>query len=41
MVEIALKGGQLYFSKDLDAITTKEELSAFYGGIVYDDYDKT
>jgi len=40
MVEIVLEGGQLYFSKDLDAITTKEELSSFYGGIVYDGYNK-
>jgi len=40
IVEIELKGEQLFFSKDLDAITTKEELSSFYGGIVYDGYDK-
>lgn len=40
MVEIELRGEQLFFSRDLDAITTKEELSAFYGGIAYDGYDK-
>lgn len=39
-VEIHLRGDQLWFSKDLDAITTKEELSSFYGGLVYADYDK-
>jgi len=39
-VEIELQGEQLFFSKDLDAITTKEELASFYGGIEYDGYDK-
>ncbi len=40
IVEIALEGDQLYFSKDLDAITTKEPLSSFYGGLEYDGYDE-
>lgn len=39
-VEITLHGDQLYFSKDLDGITTKEELASFYGGLTYSDYDK-
>jgi len=40
MVEIELRGDQLFFSKDMDAITTKEPLASFYGGMVYEDYDK-
>lgn len=39
-VEIVLEGDQLYFSKDYDAITTKEALSSFYGALAYDGYDK-
>ncbi|WP_298397032.1 nucleotide synthetase [Sphingobium sp.] len=39
MIEIALIGDQLFFSKDYDAITTKEPLSSFYGGLTYEDYD--
>ncbi len=39
-VEIHLSGDQLWFSRDLDAITTKEELSSFYGGLAYHDYDR-
>jgi hypothetical protein len=40
LVEIVLHGDQLFFSKEMDGITTKEELASFYGGIVYGDYDK-
>lgn len=40
-VTIVLKGDQLYLSKDYEAITTKEELSSYYGGLTYLDYDKT
>lgn len=39
MVEIVLNGDQLYFSQALDAITTKEPLSSYYGGLEYDGYD--
>ncbi|GFE73769.1 MULTISPECIES: nucleotide synthetase [Novosphingobium] len=39
-VEIELVGDQLYFSKEWDAITTKEALSSYYGGLEYDKYDK-
>ena len=38
-VEIVLEGDQLYFSKEFDAITTKETLSSFYGNLVYGAYD--
>lgn len=38
IVEIILKGDQLYFSKLNDAITTKDELAFYYGGIEYEDY---
>ncbi|PHQ64341.1 MAG: hypothetical protein COC10_01455 [Sphingobium sp.] len=40
IVEITLIGDQLFFSKDYDAITTKEPLASFYGGLTYDDYDR-
>jgi hypothetical protein len=40
VVEIALQGDQLYFSQELDAITTKEVLTSYYGGLEYDDYDE-
>lgn len=40
VVQIVLHGEQLFFSKQMDGITTKEELAAFYGGIAYGDYDK-
>jgi hypothetical protein len=40
VVEITLHGDQLFFSKELDGITTKEELSSFYGALEYDGYDK-
>lgn len=40
VVEITLHGDQLYFSKHMDAVTTKEELSHFYGGLEYDGYDE-
>jgi hypothetical protein len=40
VVEVALLGDQVYFSNELDAITTKEALSSFYGGLEYDDYDE-
>jgi len=40
VVEIALQGEQLYFSKDMDAITTKEPLAALYGGLEYDGYEE-
>lgn len=39
-VEIELVGDQLYFSKQWDAITTKEALSSFYGGLEYSKYDE-
>lgn len=41
IVEIVLNGDQLYFSKANDAITTKEDLAFYYGGVEYDDYDAT
>lgn len=40
LVEIVLQGEQLYLSKDMDAVTTKDELAAFYGGLEYDGYDE-
>lgn len=40
VVEIVLRGDQIFFSKEMDGITTKEELASFYGGISYDGYDK-
>jgi len=40
VVEIVLHGDQLYFSRELEAITTKEPLSSFYGGLEYDGYDE-
>ncbi|EQB30559.1 nucleotide synthetase [Sphingobium ummariense] len=40
IVEIVLKGDQLYFSKDIDGITTKQPLASFYGGLEYDGYDE-
>lgn len=40
VVEIKLDGDQLFFSKAMDAITTKQELTSFYGGLVYADYDR-
>lgn len=40
IVEIHLHGDQVYFSKQLDAITTKEELGGFYGALEYDGYDE-
>lgn len=41
LVEITLVGDQLYFSKELEGITTKESLSSYYGGVEYDGYDET
>jgi hypothetical protein len=41
VVEIALVGDQLCFSKDREGITTKESLASFYGGVEYDGYDAT
>ena len=38
-VEIVLEGDQLYFSKEFDAITTKETLSSYYGSVSYGAYD--
>ena len=40
VVEIALRGDQIFFSKEMEAITTKDELTAFYGGLEYDGYDE-
>ncbi|WP_235536246.1 MULTISPECIES: nucleotide synthetase [unclassified Sphingomonas] len=40
VVEVTLHGDQLYFSKEMDAVTTKEELSFFYGGLEYDGYEE-
>ncbi|MED5546860.1 MAG: nucleotide synthetase [Pseudomonadota bacterium] len=39
-VTVQLDGDQLFFSDAYEAITTKEELSSYYGGLVYADYDK-
>jgi len=41
VVTIQLKGDQLWLSHDREAITTKEPLSSYYGGLVYEDYDAT
>lgn len=41
VVEIRLIGAQIYFSKEYEAITTKEPLTSFYGGLEYEDYDET
>lgn len=38
-VTIVLKGDQLYFSEALEGIMTNQELSSYYGGLVYKDYD--
>jgi hypothetical protein len=38
-IVINLVSDQLFFSKEFDAITTKEPLSSFYGGVEYLDYD--
>lgn len=40
LVEIILKGDQLFFSKDHDGITTKLALQEFYGGIRYSAFDE-
>ncbi|MPS68402.1 nucleotide synthetase [Novosphingobium aerophilum] len=40
VVDITLVGDQLWFSKEFDAITTKEPLSSFYGGLEYSAYDE-
>ncbi len=37
LIQIELKGDQLYFSEEFEAITTKEPLSSFYGNICYDE----
>ncbi|QVM83724.1 nucleotide synthetase [Novosphingobium decolorationis] len=39
-ITVTLLGDQLYLSKAYDAITTKEELSSYYGGLVYEDYNE-
>ncbi|WP_240653335.1 nucleotide synthetase [Sphingomonas crocodyli] len=39
-VVVELKGDQLFFSKEYDAITMKGDYAAYYGGLVYDDYDR-
>lgn len=39
LIVITLIGDQLFFSKEYDAITTKEPLSSFYGGLSYENYD--
>ncbi|WP_334183436.1 nucleotide synthetase [Novosphingobium sp.] len=39
-VEVELVGEQLYFSKEWDAITTKEALSSYYGALEYSNYDE-
>jgi hypothetical protein len=38
LVRIELIGDQIFFSKDYEGITTKLDLNAFYGGLVYSDY---
>jgi len=41
LVEILLRGDQLFFSKAHDAITTKgPDLTYFYGDLEYDQYDE-
>ena len=41
LVEIVLRGDQLFFSKGHDAITTKgPDLTYFYGDLEYDGYDE-
>lgn len=41
LVEIVLRGDQLFFSKAHDAITTKgPDLTSFYGDLEYDQYDE-
>ncbi len=42
-IHIVLQGGQLFFSNEYAAITTKEELSSYYGDLTYEteSYDKT
>lgn len=41
LVEIVLRGDQLFFSKEHDAITTKgPDLAWFYGNLEYDQYDE-
>lgn len=39
-VTILLKGDQIFLSKEYDAITLKGDFGAFYGGLVYDGYDR-
>lgn len=38
-VLVELKGAQVYFSKEHDAITMKDDYTSFYGGLTYGDYD--
>ncbi len=41
VVEILLRGDQLFFSKEHDAITTKgPDLTYYYGDLEYDQYDE-
>jgi hypothetical protein len=40
MVEIDLEGDQIFFSKQYDAITMKGDWQHFYGGLIYDGYNK-
>lgn len=40
VVKVKLVGDQLFFSKPYDAITTKDDLKFFYGGLCYEDYDE-
>lgn len=41
VIEVTLDSDQLWFSKEFDAITTKEPLSSYYGNVIYveDSYD--
>jgi len=41
LVEVVLRGDQIFFSKGHDAITTKgPDLTFFYGALEYDQYDE-
>ena len=39
-VVIKLTGDQIFLSKEHDAITLKGDFAAYYGDLIYDDYDE-
>lgn len=39
-VVVELKGEQIFLSREYDAITMKGDFTSYYGGLVYDDYDR-